>query len=103
MNRPRDQLLPGSTVPDDEHRRGRIRRVRDLLVDRQHAGRPPDETRRRHVERRTRRGRKPDIGERPFDSGFDFGDVEGLADVVEGAGAHGINRGLQRLERMASQ
>src|SRR6266498_3774512 len=63
-----------------------------------HAARAPDETWRRHVERRAWRGWKRDIRERPFYGRFDFGDVEGLADVVEGAGAHGVNRGLQRAK-----
>ena len=51
VDRPRDELLAGAALADDEHGRRRRRRVRDLLVDRQHAGRAADEAGRRHVER----------------------------------------------------
>ena len=36
--------------------------------------------------------------ERAIDDALDVGDVERLADVVERAGAHGLDRGLERAE-----
>ena len=99
VDRARDELLAGAAVADDEHRRGGVGRVRNLLVDRQHAGRAADQAGRRDVEGGPRSAAGAATSdERALDGRLDFRDVERLADVVERAGAHRIDRRLQRPE-----
>ena len=99
VNRARDELLAGAALADDQHGRRGVGGVRDLLVDRQHAGGPADQPGRRHVERAARGGAgAPTSDERALDRRLHFRDVERLADVVERAGADRVDRRLQRAE-----
>ncbi len=99
VNRPRDQLLSRAALTRDQHRRRGVGRVRNLLVHPEHAGRAPDQTRRRQLEVWSRgRRRRRRVRERALDRRLHLGDVERLADVVVRAGAHRFDGGLQRPE-----
>ena len=100
VDRARDQLLAGAALARDQHRRRRVGGVRDLLVDGEHPGR---------CGRRSPAGTSSPLcsgsgdARRPRASArstvaLTSRDVERLADVVEGAGAHGCDGGLQRAE-----
>ena len=52
MDRSRDELLAGAALADDQDRGGGVCRMRDLFVDRQHAGGAADQSGRRDVDAR---------------------------------------------------
>ena len=93
-----NQLLAGAALSLDQHGRNRIRGVRDLFVDREHAGRPADDPFRRDVRTHVRFGGRRITRERTRDGRAHFGDVERLADVVKRTGAHGLHGGVERPE-----
>ena len=98
MNRARHQFLAGAALADDQDRRVGCRGVRDLFVDRGHQ-RAASEQRRRHVvanHRRLRRRRR--LLQRALDEALELGDVERLADEIEGAFAHRLDGFFQLAE-----
>ena len=100
VNRPRDQLLARAALAGDQHRRGRVGRVRNLLVHPEHACRAPDQTRRGQLELWSSGSAQAAAAsrERALDRRLHLGDVERLADVVERTGAHRFDGGLQRAK-----
>ena len=99
MDRPCHQLLARAAFSDNQDRRVRVGRVRDLLVNAKHAGGPSDQPWWRHVDVRSRgRRRRRRVGKGALDSRLHFRDVERLADVVVRACPYGLNRRLQRAE-----
>ena len=98
MNRARDQLLAGAALADDQHRGVGRGGVRNLLVDAGHHRRAPEQRRRHGVAHRRRRRRRRRLVQRARDQPLELADVERLADEVERALAHRLDRLFELAE-----
>ena len=89
VDRASHELLARAALTENQHRRRGIGGVRNLLVDREHAGGAAEEAGRAHLLPHRRLGRGGVVRrERPLDGRLHLADVERLADVVESPGAH---------------